>query len=154
MHDAIALTNLIYAMPTKTSADITAIFKEYQEERLPAVTESFENSQLMSKMTARGITGTILRIVITYMPWWMWKRALTKTVRFRPQVGFLPNIPYMGTVTIAEVIVNISGECPQAEYLKAVSVQGTVPPDVSPSDVKAKEVFQKVKTVFGINFTI
>jgi hypothetical protein len=62
--------------------------------------------------------------------------------------------PFFIYETIAEVIVNISGECPQAEYLKAVSVQGTVPPDVSPSDVKAKEVFQKVKTVFGINFTI
>jgi hypothetical protein len=39
--------------------------------------------------------------------------------------------------TIAEVIVNISGEYPQAEYLKAVSVEGTVTPDVSPSEIKA-----------------
>jgi hypothetical protein len=79
--------------------------------------ESFENSQLMSKMTARGITGTILRIIITYMPWRMWKRALTKTVRFRPQVGFLPNIPYMGTVV----------------------------PVPSPSELKARAFFEKQK---------
>lgn len=115
IHNAIALSNLICAMPTKTSADISAIFKEYQEERYPAVIESFENSQLTGKMMARGITGSLLRLVMDYMPWWMWKHALTKTVRIRPQAGFLPNIPYMGTVV----------------------------PVPSPSELKASAVFRK-----------
>lgn len=77
MHDAIAIANLIYAMPTKTSTDISNIFKEYQEERYPAVMESFENSQLMSKITARGITGAIILFMVTYMPVWLWKKAVS-----------------------------------------------------------------------------
>ena len=76
MHDAIALANLIYAQSTKTSGDITKIFEEYQEERLPAVMESFENSKVMSKITARGIVGTILLFITTHMPFWLWKLAV------------------------------------------------------------------------------
>ncbi|KAG9071572.1 hypothetical protein KI688_005784 [Linnemannia hyalina] len=115
MHDGIALANLIYAMPTKTSTDINNIFKEYQEERYPAVMVSFENSQLMSKITARGIIGAIIFFMVTYMPFWLWKKALTKTVRYRPQIGFLPAIPYMGSVM----------------------------PFVSPSERKARAIFEK-----------
>lgn len=76
MHDAIALANLIYAMPTKTSTDVSIIFKEYQEERYPAVMESFENSQVMSKITARGIMGAIIFFMVTYMPYWLWKKVV------------------------------------------------------------------------------
>ncbi|KAG0271504.1 hypothetical protein BGZ95_000677, partial [Linnemannia exigua] len=72
MHDAIALANLIYAMPSRTQEDITKIFEEYHKERIPAVMESYNNSQLVSK--------------------------LAKTVRYRPQVGFLPQIPLQGTI--------------------------------------------------------
>jgi 2-polyprenyl-6-methoxyphenol hydroxylase-like FAD-dependent oxidoreductase len=73
MHDAITLANLIYSMPTKTSEDITAIFKEYQEERYPAVMESFKNSQVMSKVTGRGITGAVALFLATRMPMWLWR---------------------------------------------------------------------------------
>ncbi|OAQ32588.1 FAD/NAD(P)-binding domain-containing protein [Linnemannia elongata AG-77] len=40
MHDAVALANMLYSMPTRTLEDITRIFEEYQKERLPAVTQS------------------------------------------------------------------------------------------------------------------
>ncbi|KAF8947875.1 hypothetical protein BGZ47_007543 [Haplosporangium gracile] len=115
MHDAIALANLIYAQPTKTSGDITKLFEEYQEERFPAVMNSFENSKIMSKVTARGITGAILLFIMTHMPFWLWKLTLKKTVQFRPQVGFLPNIP----------------------------LKGTVVPVISPSEQKARALFEK-----------
>ncbi|KAF8947876.1 hypothetical protein BGZ47_007544 [Haplosporangium gracile] len=85
MHDAIALANLIYAMPTETLDDITQIFEEYKTERYPAVMESYKNSQL------------------------------AKTVRHRPQVGFIKAIPYMGTVV----------------------------PTMSPSEQKARAVFER-----------
>ncbi|KAF8947877.1 hypothetical protein BGZ47_007545, partial [Haplosporangium gracile] len=95
MHDAITLANLIYVMPTKTSEDIARIFEEYKTERYPAVMESYKNSQIMGKAIGKGI--------------------LSKMVRYRPQVGFLPNIP----------------------------LQGTVVPFVSPSEQKARELFEK-----------
>ncbi|KAG0375085.1 hypothetical protein BGX24_009565 [Mortierella sp. AD032] len=37
MHDAIALGNLLYAMPVTTSQEVTKIFIEYKKERYPAV---------------------------------------------------------------------------------------------------------------------
>ncbi|KAF9537188.1 hypothetical protein EC957_008679 [Mortierella hygrophila] len=98
MHDAIALANLIYAVPTTNSADLTKIFEEYQKERLPAVIESFNNSQLMSKIMDRGIEGAIILWLYTNIPFWLWRLMLAKTVRYRPQVGFLPNIPLKGSV--------------------------------------------------------
>ncbi|KAF9146994.1 hypothetical protein BG015_011424 [Linnemannia schmuckeri] len=59
LHDAIALANLLYAMPTTTSTDITNIFVEYQKERFPAVMASFKNSQIVAKVSDRGIIGYI-----------------------------------------------------------------------------------------------
>ncbi|KAH7056226.1 hypothetical protein BKA57DRAFT_522308 [Linnemannia elongata] len=123
MHDAVALANLIYSMPTKTSTDIGNIFKEYQEERYPAVMESFENSQLMSKITAHGITGAIILCMVTYMPFGLWKKALMKTVRYRPQIGFLPAIPYMGSV---EPFVSASEQKARAFFEKQQDAAASV----------------------------
>ncbi|KAF9124831.1 hypothetical protein BGW39_007860 [Mortierella sp. 14UC] len=55
-HYAVALANLIYAIPTTSSKDITQIFQEYQQERYPAVMESFKNSQPSSKLIERGLS--------------------------------------------------------------------------------------------------
>ncbi|KAG9071617.1 hypothetical protein KI688_005830 [Linnemannia hyalina] len=95
MHDAIALANLLYAMPTKTSADITRIFEDYHTERYPAVMESFHHSQQFSRIAERGF--------------------LAKMARFKPQVGFLP----------------------------ATEMKGSVVPVVSPSEQRARDVFEK-----------
>lgn len=73
MHDAIALANLLYAMPTGTSDDITKIFEDYQEERYPAVMESYKNSQVMGKRLDKGITGAIFLFLLTHMPMWLWR---------------------------------------------------------------------------------
>ncbi|KAF9117953.1 hypothetical protein BGW39_001632 [Mortierella sp. 14UC] len=115
MHDAIALANLIYAMPTRTQKDWTTIFEEYHKERLPAVTESFKNSQLMAKLSEKNLAGAVFLYMAANMPLWMWRLALAKLVRYRPQVGFLPPTPLQGTVT----------------------------PFVSPSEQKARAVFQE-----------
>ncbi|KAG0293586.1 hypothetical protein BGZ96_002631 [Linnemannia gamsii] len=115
LHDAIALSNLLYAMPTSTSADITNIFRDYQKERYPAVMESYNNSRFVAKVSDRGIIGRIVLYLITHMPMWLWRLALAKTVRFRPQVGFL----------------------------EAVGLMGSVPPVVSPSEQMARAKFER-----------
>ncbi|KAF9132331.1 hypothetical protein BGW39_000352 [Mortierella sp. 14UC] len=115
MHDAIALANLIYAMPCKTQDDITTIFAEYHKERLPAVMDSYKKSQIMSKIFDRGIVGTLVVYMVTQMPAWLWKIALGKLVQFRPQLGFLEPVKLMGTVV----------------------------PVISPSEQKARAVFEK-----------
>ncbi|KAF9920798.1 hypothetical protein FBU30_009274 [Linnemannia zychae] len=115
MHDAIALANLFYAMPTKTSEDIATIFKEYQTERFPAVLEALEISQFASKTIDRGIIGTIVLYFAVYMPAWLWRRMMVKRVRHRPQVG----------------------------YLEAIPPRGTIEPVPSPSELKARAVFER-----------
>lgn len=73
MHDAIALANLLYAMPTATSNDLTRIFEDYRKERYPAVMESYKNSQVMGKRLDKGITGAIFLFLLTHMPMWLWR---------------------------------------------------------------------------------
>ncbi|KAG0371855.1 hypothetical protein BGX24_001078 [Mortierella sp. AD032] len=114
MHDAIALANLLYAMPTKTSSDITKIFDEYHKERLPAVMESFNSSQQLSNIFKAGLVGAIYCFLATHMPTWVWRIVMAQTVRYRPQVGFM----------------------------KRIESKGTIAPVFSPSEQKARDVFE------------
>ncbi|KAF9136064.1 hypothetical protein BGW39_008027 [Mortierella sp. 14UC] len=75
MHDAIALANLLYAMPTKTSSDITKVFEEYHKERYPAVMESYNNSKQLAKIFDTGIEGAIVNYLTTHMPMWLWRQV-------------------------------------------------------------------------------
>ncbi|KAG0300253.1 hypothetical protein BGZ97_003324, partial [Linnemannia gamsii] len=86
LHDAIALANLLYAMPTSTSADITNIFQEYQKERYPAVMESYNNSRFVAKVSDRGIIGRIILYLITHMPMWLWRLAQMEHSSEKPTV--------------------------------------------------------------------
>ncbi|KAF9093604.1 hypothetical protein BGX23_003107 [Mortierella sp. AD031] len=123
IHDAVALANLFYAMPTKTSQEVTKVFEEYQAERYPAVMESFENSQRLSKARERGIIGAIVLFLITHMPMWLWRLALAKTVRYRPFVGFLEPVPSKGTIT---PVVSSSAEKAKAVYEKQKQIAASV----------------------------
>ncbi|KAG9071629.1 hypothetical protein KI688_005842 [Linnemannia hyalina] len=76
LHDAIALANLLYAMPTSTSSDVTEVFEEYRKERHPAVMESYNNSRFVAKVSDRGIIGRIVLFLMTHMPMWLWRLAM------------------------------------------------------------------------------
>ncbi|KAF9907151.1 hypothetical protein EC991_011291 [Linnemannia zychae] len=98
MHDAIALANLLYALPSSTNEEVTKIFEEYHAERHPIVTQAFKFSQLGKKMVAVGVVGAIAFQVCTHMPKWLWKMVFTSNLRSRPQVGFLPEVSSIGAV--------------------------------------------------------
>lgn len=87
MHDAIALANLFYAMPANTGEDITKIFEEYQKERLPAVTESYNNSRQLAKTAGRGIVGAIILYLTTVIPAWLWRIAVSYLFFFLVQTS-------------------------------------------------------------------
>ncbi|KAG0293833.1 hypothetical protein BGZ97_005235 [Linnemannia gamsii] len=116
MHDAAALANLIYALPSNyTTKDIDAAFQEYKEERYPPALESFKSSQLMGKAIDKGIGGMVGRFIMQHKPDWLWRMILKGMVKNRPLVGFLRPVP----------------------------AKGTVPPNISASEVKARAVFQQ-----------
>ncbi|KAG0271501.1 hypothetical protein BGZ95_000674 [Linnemannia exigua] len=115
IHDAIALANLLYALPSCTSEEVTKIFEEYRAERFPVVKHAFKFAQLIKQLVAVGIVGAITFHVFTHLPKWLWKVVFASNLRSRPQVGFLPEI---------------KSEC-------------TVAPIDSPSFIKAKAVYEE-----------
>lgn len=116
MHDAIALANLVYALPPRPSAsDIEEMFSEYQAERLAHVTESFNNSKALSKVMERGLVGTIALFIRTHFPSWLMKIMVRRQILNRPQAGFIEAIP----------------------------LKGSVPATVSPSTEKAKAAYKQ-----------
>jgi len=115
MHDAIALANLIYALPSNNTKDITQSFNEYQAERLPPAIDAYKSSATLSKFTKGGITGALAFFISKHMPEWLWRIFVAKMVANRPQVGFLAS----------------------------VEDKGTLPPNVSPSTEKARELYEE-----------
>ncbi|KAK3817838.1 MAG: hypothetical protein J3R72DRAFT_460627 [Linnemannia gamsii] len=116
MHDAIALANLIYALPSSpTTAEIEQAFFEYQAERFPHVMNSFKSSQMMAKFMNRNMIGSFALFIMRVMPQWMWKIVFHKMVQNRPTCG----------------------------WMKEIEERGTVPADVSPSTEKARAVYKK-----------
>ncbi|KAF9097748.1 hypothetical protein BGX23_008009 [Mortierella sp. AD031] len=115
IHGAVALANLIYAMPSTTSEEITETFKEYQEERYPAVIDASKDSDTLKNFSQRGIQGKITLFLATNVPLWLWKVVIQKIIRHRQQLGFVPAIPLMGTVLSA---VSPSTEKARAVYQK------------------------------------
>ncbi|KAF9124060.1 hypothetical protein BGW39_008500 [Mortierella sp. 14UC] len=117
MHDAIALANLIYALPTKnlTTKEIEKSFAEYQKERIPHVMESFKNSQNLALFMDRGFAGSLAMWVMQKMPPWLWAIALKKMIVSRPTAGFLREIQNHGTVP--------AHRSPSAEKARAVFIK-------------------------------
>ncbi|KAF9093614.1 hypothetical protein BGX23_003117 [Mortierella sp. AD031] len=122
MHDALALANLIYALPNSSSEEIHKTFAEYKAERMPLVLESFKNSQILAKSMDTGFWGTVAVFVSTCIPKWLWNIFSRNMAKNRPQAGWLPQIPS----------------------------KGTIPAVVSPSTEKARAVFENTKGAQGV----
>ncbi|OAQ22560.1 hypothetical protein K457DRAFT_25930 [Linnemannia elongata AG-77] len=51
------LTNLLYALPSKTTTDIQQILSEYQEERRPLALATFKSSRMLSQVLRKDFYG-------------------------------------------------------------------------------------------------
>ena len=58
MHGALALSNLLYAMPSNTTTDIEEAFAAYKAERMGPSTETFRSSQLILQIPGEGLRRT------------------------------------------------------------------------------------------------
>jgi 2-polyprenyl-6-methoxyphenol hydroxylase-like FAD-dependent oxidoreductase len=96
MHDAIALANLIYTLPSNTSEEIEKIFKEYQTERIPPTIERYNGSQMMSKLISKSLVGVILGHLAKYIPQWFWRDYIKRGLLLRPWAGFLKAVENKG----------------------------------------------------------
>ncbi|KAF9097167.1 hypothetical protein BGX23_009656 [Mortierella sp. AD031] len=121
MHGALALANLLYALPSNTTADIEEAFEAYKAERMGPSTEAFRSSQLFSKFLEKGYVGPLLLFLMRYSPAWAFNFASRRIVMNRPTAGFLAKI----------------------------ESKGTVPAEVSPSTEKARKVFERSAHLIG-----
>ncbi|KAF8929791.1 hypothetical protein BGZ47_000878 [Haplosporangium gracile] len=122
MHDAIALANLIYALPSNTAKDIEHAFAEYKAERLPPVIEASKGSQLLSLLLNRGFLGTLALLFLKYMPRWLWLKFVEGIVANRPTLGFLQEVESKGSKPAS---VSPSTEKARAVYNKRASAAAT-----------------------------
>ncbi|KAG0380663.1 hypothetical protein BGX24_006379 [Mortierella sp. AD032] len=123
MHDAIALGNLIYALPSNpTASDIENMFSEYQSERIVYVTESYNNSKALAKVMERGFGGAVALFVRKHFPAWLMKVMLKRGIMNRPQIGFTAAVPLKGTIA-----ANVSPSTEKARAIYEKTNTGTTP---------------------------
>ncbi|KAF8946744.1 hypothetical protein BGZ47_011488 [Haplosporangium gracile] len=98
MHDAIALANLIYAIPANTAEEIEKVFAEYQAERLPPTIEKYDGSQMLSKLVSKSFAGVIALYLARLVPRWLWRAYVKKSLMLRPYAGFMKAVENRGPV--------------------------------------------------------
>ncbi|KAK3840933.1 MAG: hypothetical protein J3R72DRAFT_422590 [Linnemannia gamsii] len=74
-HDSIALANLLYALPSTTTHDITVALSEYQTEHLPPAIDAYNGSLILSKLLKGGLTGALALFMANHVPDWLWKHT-------------------------------------------------------------------------------
>lgn len=115
MHDAIALGNLIYSLPSTSQKDIEQAFIEYRAERYGPAVVAYDGSQLLSKTQNKGIVGKLTFTFMKHQPAGLWKMILANVVKNRPYIGFI----------------------------QAPEDKGTQRPSLSPSTEKAKAIYER-----------
>ncbi|KAG0379262.1 hypothetical protein BGX24_001085 [Mortierella sp. AD032] len=106
MHDALALTNLLYTLTTNTktttisATKIRQLLFEYQQERRPKAQATFKNSRVLSFILRKDLVGTMVRSASKNMPVWLWRIFLAKAFGNRPQAGFLEKVEVKGTAAV------------------------------------------------------
>ncbi|KAG0092244.1 hypothetical protein BGZ93_008407 [Podila epicladia] len=98
MHDAVALANWICSLKSKGVPELETIFKEYKAERYPIAKESFAYSQQMRNIGGKNLASKATRHLFRHMPKWLWRLAMAKNAKLRPQASFLPQVEDNGTV--------------------------------------------------------
>ncbi|KAF9151497.1 hypothetical protein BG015_006596 [Linnemannia schmuckeri] len=98
MHDAVALANLIYALPNNTSKEIQRAFAEYKAERIPHVMDSYKSSKILAKRSGMDFGGTMALFFSKNIPQFVWNVLWKSMVKNRPVAGFLPKIPSKGAI--------------------------------------------------------
>ncbi|KAG0042624.1 hypothetical protein BGZ83_000244 [Gryganskiella cystojenkinii] len=99
IQDALCLANWINVLPSTKADDMETIFKEYYSERLPLVTDLFNQSQLAAATGLKTWKGAFVRFFFLHIPNWLWISMLKKKNLDRPQVSFLTAVDDNGTVT-------------------------------------------------------
>ncbi|KAG0217354.1 hypothetical protein BGX33_010767 [Mortierella sp. NVP41] len=119
MHDALALANLLYALPSDTAVEIERIFAAYKAERMGPTIDVFKSSQMASKFMEKGLVGALFLFTMKKLPPWIFDIATRRMILNRPQIG----------------------------WMQQIESKGSIPAVVSPSTEKARQVFERNNAV-------
>ncbi|KAG0278204.1 hypothetical protein BGZ95_004482 [Linnemannia exigua] len=99
IQSAVALANAIYEDLPTSQADVTNVFKKYFEERRGAGAAAvFASSTSGALMHKQGIVGNVIRYFgLNWFPNWIFQKGLEFANTHRPQLVFLPLVPFRGT---------------------------------------------------------
>ncbi|KAG0015999.1 hypothetical protein BGZ82_001224 [Podila clonocystis] len=98
MHDVVCLANWINTLQTKKLPEQRRVFKEYYTERYPIAKDTFERSQMLSKIPGKSFQSKCARAMMHNMPAWLMRRLLVHLARSCPQVSFLPQVEDKGNI--------------------------------------------------------
>ncbi|GJJ71386.1 hypothetical protein EMPS_03736 [Entomortierella parvispora] len=99
LQDAVILANCLYDLKDNTQKSITAAFQSYFNQRYSHAKGQYETSKLLAKVVG-GLNWSerlIRTIFLHYLPQTIVKNNLKKVSAYRPQVTFLPMVPFRGT---------------------------------------------------------
>ncbi|KAF9107381.1 hypothetical protein BGX27_008773 [Mortierella sp. AM989] len=99
MQDAVILANCIYEMGEATPENITAAFKEYQEERYPNVKHMMAKSKFMAVvMYGKTWKDRVIRyIMFNWVPKGVQMKHFFKDTEYRPQANFMEYVENRGS---------------------------------------------------------
>ncbi|KAF9897616.1 hypothetical protein BX616_005270, partial [Lobosporangium transversale] len=102
MQDSVVLSNCIYDMVSTKLNDVEAALKDYREQRFDYVVERYKDSKENAKIIyGQTLTERIIRhVVLNYMPRSFRVTTTSRSLKYRPQVAFLPQIPKRGTCPV------------------------------------------------------
>ncbi|KAF9584684.1 hypothetical protein BGW38_005581 [Lunasporangiospora selenospora] len=102
MQDATILANCINDLKSYSARNISAALMEYRNQRYHHAKAQFETSKRFAGIMA-GQTWTnvlIRKLVLSYMPKSINVRRQDKTCAYRPQVNFIQQAPYRGSIAV------------------------------------------------------
>ncbi|KAG0029723.1 hypothetical protein BGZ82_007784 [Podila clonocystis] len=100
IQDAVALANWICSLQSSSLTELETIFKEYRDERHPALQQAFATAQVFKSLgenTWKSMLNKTLFRFMGYLPSLWWK-IQTRMCSHRPQLSFLPLIEDKGYV--------------------------------------------------------
>ncbi|KAF9097166.1 hypothetical protein BGX23_009655 [Mortierella sp. AD031] len=98
MHGALALANLLYAMPSNTTADIEEAFAAYKAERIGRSFELLKSSKMLGKFMDKSYVGALLLFIMRRLPAWIVNMATRRMIRYRTLAGWLPKFEDKGSI--------------------------------------------------------
>ncbi|KFH66083.1 hypothetical protein MVEG_08184 [Podila verticillata NRRL 6337] len=98
IQDAVALANWICTLESSSMTDLETVFKEYRDERYPALQQAFATAQVFKSLGENTWRSTLNKALLRYMPHWLWVKTQIKMSQHRPQLSFLPWVEDKGSV--------------------------------------------------------